>query len=124
MQIVYQGEEGHASLREVQDEVDKWRTLGDCLSDAVAQTIASWWHSPAEPNSTRLSTMGIVTADMNFYNFATDAEYEAAAEDDRNALDALADYIMVKQVDAGMLECAECYEIAFVTNGICKECAE
>lgn len=97
MQIVYRNKVDHVSHDVVDSQVWDWEENETIISDEVAQTIASWWHSPGSPNSTALSTMGVVTADMDIRDFADAAEYLLASDSDALELDALEDYIKSKQ---------------------------
>lgn len=97
MNIVYRNPEFHISQGEVDYEVWESDNYGHPISDACAQTIASWWHSPASPNSTALSTMGAVTDDMEIGDFVSPKEYQDATQEERDELDALAVYIAEKQ---------------------------
>lgn len=85
------------SVDQVCDEVSDWYQFGEIISDEVAQTIAMWWHSPGEPNSTMLSNRGAVTDDMSIRDFASVTEYYNALKTDRDELDALEAYIKSKQ---------------------------
>jgi|SRR5213076_2082627 len=95
--VVYSNWEFHLSHDEVEFEVWEFHRFGDVISDACAQTIASWWHSPASPNSTMLSTMGKVTDDMSISDFASQKEYDTANRTTQQELDALAKYIAFRQ---------------------------
>jgi hypothetical protein len=99
MQIVYRNKVDHVSHDVVDSQVWHWEEGGEIISDAVAQTIASWWHYPSSPNSTALSTMGAVTVDMHIRDFADVGEYLSAGEADALELDALEAYIVSKQDD-------------------------
>lgn len=125
MLIVYKGEiESHLSTGAVDSQVAQWEFTGQRISDAAAQTIASWWHSPSSRNSTLLSTKGIVTADMLLDDFVTALEYDTADATNQAALDALEDYIASCKITAGMEPCASCKELAFLHNDLamCEEC--
>jgi hypothetical protein len=95
--VVYRNPEFHLTPGEVDYEVWEYHTYGHHISDACAQTIASWWHSPASPNSTRLSTMGVVMDDTSIYDFTSQGEYDEQLGDSREQLDALSAYIQDKQ---------------------------
>jgi hypothetical protein len=97
MNIVYQNKADHAFTYTVECEVDDFLKDGTTISDAVAQTIASWWHSPGSPLSTVLSTMGAVTDDMNIRDFANEQEYDNADFSQKLELDALNGYIEARQ---------------------------
>lgn len=97
MNIVYQGIWQESSTLQVEHEVDRFIQTGEIISDAVAQTIASWWHSPSCPLSTVLSTTGAVTDDMNLRDFANAFEYDRADLSQRDELDALEAYIEDRQ---------------------------
>jgi hypothetical protein len=99
MRVVYQNPVRHPETAVVNSQVLAWEDGGEIISDGAAQAIASWWHSPGSPNSTRLSTMGIVTDDMCIEDFADAAEYLLADFDDAVALDALEAYILYRQKD-------------------------
>lgn len=94
VQIVHNaGPLTHPTESQIQYEVDEFMEEGIRIPDSTAQAIASWWHSPAFPNSTRLSTMGQVTMDMTIHDFANEAEFNEASEFDKDCLEALEDYI-------------------------------
>jgi len=95
--IVYRNWEFHLSNDEVEFEVWEFFRFGTMISDACAQTIASWWHSPGSPNSTTLSTMGAVTDDMGISDFASQSEYDNANRTNQQELDALKAYIADRQ---------------------------
>lgn len=100
---------------------------GTVISDRMAQTIAAWWHSPASPYSTVLSTMGQVDRYMSLSDFGNPDDAET--EDDKAALLALGAYIAAKQAaaESGARPCAcrDCMSIAVGTPGeLCSECAE
>ena len=97
MNIVYQGVWGATATYQVEAEVTNWLIHGEIISDEVAQTIASWWHSPGYPQSTMLSTRGAVTDEMSICDFASGEEYDSVSLDDRHELDALEAYILDKQ---------------------------
>jgi hypothetical protein len=97
LDIVYKNWEYHLSSAEVDFEVWEFGWHGDVISDACAQTIASWWHSPGSPLSTVLSTRGAITSDMSIRDFASQLEYDNCAERERNELDALEMYIETRQ---------------------------
>lgn len=97
LSIVYRNPEYHLSQGEVDYEVWEYVTYGNTISDACAQTIASWWHSPGSPLSTVLSTMGAVTADMDISHFAGQHEYDMADAKSQQELKALQMYIRAKQ---------------------------
>lgn len=72
----------------------------DIITDACAQAIAAWWHSPGSPNSTALSTMGVVMCDTQLSDFATDKEYAQTDANNRMCLNALSQYIQhMKSID-------------------------
>jgi len=93
----------HPYVDEVAAQVEEFKDWGVIISDAVAQAIASWWHSPGYPNSTRLSTMGMVGVETSISDFCTPAEYSAdwTSQTDRDEIDALEAYILVIQANAG-----------------------
>lgn len=95
--VVYSNWEFHLSHDEVEFEVWEFHRFGDVISDACAQTIASWWHSPASPNSTMLSTMGKVTDDMCISDFAGQHEFDMADRASQQELLALKAYIATRQ---------------------------
>lgn len=97
MTVVYKNWEFHLSQDEVEFEVWEFFRFGEMISDACAQTIASWWHSPGSPNSTMLSTMGAVTDDMDICNFASQKEYGLTDKWGQECLDALKAYIADRQ---------------------------
>ena len=95
--IVYRNPQFHLANDVVYFEIWEWRIYGHIISDACAQTIASWWHSPGSPLSTVLSTMGAVTSDMSIRDFVTQDQFDLAELLDRDALKALDAYIVEKQ---------------------------
>ena len=97
MNIVYRNWEFHLSTDEVEFEVWEFFRFGEMISDACAQTIASWCHSPSSPNSTALSTMGAVTDDMSISDFVSDKEYGMTDVKGQHCLDALKAYISDRQ---------------------------
>ena len=97
MEFVYKNPEWHLTHNEVEFEVWEFLIYGNVISDACAQTIASWRHSPGSPLSTVLSTMGAVTADMTIRDFASVKEYEATTRERQQELDALAAYLKDRQ---------------------------
>lgn len=99
----------------------------EVINDRAAQTIASLWHSPSEPLSTVLSTMGKVDRRMTRETFASDAEYAAAAPDDRRALDALSAYIVAKIATAPSsirpCACDDCFDLVVgIIGDLCHAC--
>lgn len=80
----------------------------DIITDATAQAIAAWWHSPASPNSTRLSTMGVVTCETRLSDFANEAEFRDADTKHRMALESLDRYITHMQNTGRVTHDAEC----------------
>jgi len=66
------------------------------IPDSVAQTIAAMWHSP-KGESTYLSTMGKVTAEMTMADFCTEREYAELDTSDTLLIDYLRSYIESKQ---------------------------
>lgn len=102
---------------------------GVIISDAEAQTIAAWWHSPAEPLSTVLSTMGQVDRRMTRETFAGDAEYAAADPDARAALDALGAYLAhhVAAAPSAVRPCAcrDCFDTTVgIVGELCRHCTD
>lgn len=84
---------------DVEAEVAAFKKTGEIISDACAVTIASWWHSPGEPNSTRLSTMGQIGIETEIHNFCNAKEYANLSDLDREEIDALEAYILVIQAN-------------------------
>lgn len=74
----------------------------------IAMVIASWWHSPGSPNSTRLSTMGKVTCDMRMRDFATEDEYKNADPLNRLALESLDRFIRDMQNSGDIIHTDNC----------------
>lgn len=99
LDIVYRNPEYHLSHGEVDFEVWEYITYGlsHIISDACAQTIAAWWHSPGSPLSTVLSTMGAVTKDMSISDFASEREYNQCEQREQQELKALEMYIKDRQ---------------------------
>ena len=95
--IVYRNHEYHLSEDEVMFEVHEFVRNREIISDACAQTIASWWHSPASSNSTALSTMGAVTDDMCISDFAGQNEYDMADKETKQSLRAIDAYVKDRQ---------------------------
>lgn len=88
---------------------------GEIISDAMAQTIASWWHSPRRMSTAALSTAGIVTSDADIDEFADPEEYDNCDDQDKQYLDALRDYIADKKSDyltRNPFLCPVCFELA------------
>jgi len=108
-------------LQEVAD-LGYERTPTGIISDATAQTIASWWSSPSEPLSTVLSTMGQVDRRMTRELFASDADYAASDVTARAALDALAVYLAhhIDAAPSSYRACA-CDDCPDLTVGIVGE---
>lgn len=75
---------------------DAW-TYEEIITDECARVIAAWWHSPGKPNSTALSTMGVVRCDTSLNDFSTQEEYNNANPADRMCLEALDQYIQHMQ---------------------------
>lgn len=113
--VIYDGEtRKHLTTDEVLWEVN----TSDVISDAAAQTIASWWHSPARPESTALSTSGKVLATTDIYDFASQKEFANADDFNKMCLRMLNEYI--KDRKRGYLsmhpnKCPECF--IWATNG-------
>jgi hypothetical protein len=114
---------------------------GQVVNDRAAQTIASWWHSPGQPLSTVLSTMGKVDRRMTRDDFCDATEYaelirrgaaadpldSADARNDRRAVDALCAYITAKIATAESsyrpCACRDCFETAIgIIGALCNEC--
>jgi hypothetical protein len=98
--IIYENRQDHLTSREMGDEMFRVMMEGAILSDAAAQTIASWWHSPKSPESTLLSTMGAVSDTMHISHFAGQHEYDMADERSKIELWALKEYIEFRQREA------------------------
>ncbi len=94
------------------------------ISDAAAQTIAAMWHSPESPNSTLLSTRGMVADDSAFSDFCTPREYEDASRRDKQALSYLGTYLLSKQGPSGAYRCPCCGDDHVGWRGRCDECKE
>jgi hypothetical protein len=105
MEIVYRGgQQSHMNSQELYVHVGRVDHLNSTLAagiseinDSAAQTIAAWYHSPASPNSTRLSTMGQVTDDMTIGDFVSSAEYAILDDRERLVIAYLESYIISKQ---------------------------
>jgi len=102
--IVYDGGRAvHLNSNELHFQLMQLNTRNSMLNgveeitDAMAQTIASWYHSPSSPNSTLLSTMGKVSDDMDLRDFVSHAEYMSSGGFDRLCLNYLESYITSKQ---------------------------
>lgn len=113
----------------VRKAVAAYHNTGKPIPDDVAQPIAAWFHSAAEPYTTRLSTVGIVDRYLTREHFASDAEVAALSQDDKLALTALMYYVHRKQTDAisGSRPCAcdDCMDTAIGKAGeLCSECSE
>lgn len=91
----------HPYVDEIAVEVQEFKSSGKVISDASAQAIASWWHSPGSPNSTRLSTMGMVGIETSISDFCTESEYvsDYRLNSERDEVDALEAYILVIQAN-------------------------
>lgn len=101
------------------------------ISDQCAQTIASWWHSPQSPYSTRLSTGGHVERYVDISDFLAPDLWERTCEtvSDVDALRRLRDYLRHHQVTApsGARPCAcdDCPDIVYGAAGeLCETCDE
>lgn len=95
---LYKGYFGHADSERVSRHVMKYKRDGVIIPNDVAQAIASYWHSPASPNSTRLSTMGEIGIETEITDFCTDYEYSnLGMEGDVYEIDALGAYIESKK---------------------------
>lgn len=97
------------------------------ITDRAAQTIASWWHSPDEPYSTRLSTMGRLDRYATLDNFGTVEQCETA--EDKAALLALGRWIDARKASAesGSRPCAcnTCMDtVVGVIGDVCHACTE
>lgn len=95
--------------------VEEFSELGeyDIISDAAAQTIASWWHSPRRTWTAALSTAGIVSSETDIDDFADPEEYDNCEGWDKKFLDGLRVYIQHKKSE-------------FLTNNprLCPMCFE
>lgn len=136
--IVYDGgRQEHPETVRVLWEAQKWEksvrkypnhpSQHVIISDAVAQTIATWWQSPGQPYSTLLSTMGKVDRYTTLDAFGTPEQAET--EDDAMALRALGAYIESKINSATSAAqpcaCGDCFEIAVgIVGELCSECKE
>lgn len=130
------GRAAHLSDTDVMREVSECeRDSRKIISDAAAQTIASWWHSPAEPLTTGLSTAGNVdrylTLEM-FFDESSDPTTAAAhwvGSAQQRCLAALGAYIKHHQETApsGARACA-CYDCLDTVYGVagelCNACTE
>ena len=120
----------HLSLLGVLDEVADVHSAGKgIVSDACAQTIASWWHSPDSPLSTVLSTMGQVDRRMTLETFASEAEYASSDVPSRDALDALKAYIEhhIAAAPASYQPCAcrDCFDLTVgIVGEMCPHCED
>lgn len=84
------------------------------IDDATAQTIASWWHSPGNTNTTLLSTMGQVSNTTHASDFFSDEEFDGASKMDQLCLLYLEAYIIDKQDDYNNKQAnGECSEDCF-----------
>jgi hypothetical protein len=125
MLVVYDGDFlPLASIAEVDDAVFLWGSQGIVIPDYVAQTIASWWHSPGN-ESAALSTRGVVTATMTMADFVSTEERESPfrTTEEIAELNALEAYINSKKSDAGMEFCHWCEEFSTL-DGECVICEE
>lgn len=108
--VIYDGgTRKHLTTDEVLWEVN----TSDVISDAAAQTIASWWHSPARPESTALSTSGKVLATTDIYDFASQQDFDTADDFNKMCLRMLNEYIKDrKRTYLSMYpnRCPNCYE--------------
>lgn len=126
--IVYAaGVMAHLSESQVSLAVEAYHGAGVIISDAVAQTIAAWWHS-ANGESAFLSTQGRITTTMTLDDFVSPLEYSAESVTNKRDLDALKAYIQHHQIAAGMTWCEACETLQFCEYGdsvnLCSECAE
>jgi len=98
--------------RYVYGECHEALTYGEIISRDVAMVIASWWHSPASPNSTRLSTMGQVACDAELSDFATKKDFEKQNLWDKWALNCLAAFIKDAQEHGLVVHTDNCPELS------------
>lgn len=124
MRIVYDGgRANHADSDVISYEVNDWKNSGIIIGDAVAQAIAAQWHSPGNETAA-LSTRGIVTADMTSVDFCDHEEFDALDHWGQMEILALHQYIVTKQIEAGLNICQDCDTMQVLNdNNVCKECA-
>lgn len=113
------------------DEV-RAAVYGDRLiSDACAQTIASWWHDAAHPYTTRLSTGGHVDRYATIDDFCPESDWGTACDNqtDRDALRKLGEYLTHHQTNAPSAvrpcACHTCFDtVVGIAGELCSECAD
>lgn len=91
------GSVSHPYTDEVVVEIQEFMSYGKIISDGAAQAIASWWHSPGSPNSTRLSTMGRVGIETTLSDFCHESDHSVYPRYVLSELWALEAYILVIQ---------------------------
>jgi hypothetical protein len=125
------GRQEHLTSVQALSHVHLWEAGGPVIADDVAQTIASWWCSPARPYTTRLSTMGRVDRYLTLDDFATETERPQYDVPGQAALRALGAYIDAKQAAATMgpkagyrpCACDDCPDLTIGANGeLCDAC--
>lgn len=97
------------------------------ISDRCAQTIASWWHSPQSPYSTRLSTGGHVDRYATIDDFLSPEQWDGEEPGDVLALRRLRDYLRHWQAQApAILRSCACYDCLDLVMGkvgeLCEAC--
>lgn len=110
----------------VLDRRPNWRR--GIISDRAAQTVASWWHSPANAYSTLLSTRGLVDRYTTLDDFG-DPKQPGLSDDDKRALTALGEYILDRQQRAESAyrpcACHDCMDVVVGLPGeLCSECKD
>lgn len=99
----------------------------DIISDSAAQTIASWWHSPRDADTTALSTSGKVMSTLTIFDFVTQDEYDACDDEDKRYLRELRSYINERKrqfLAKELNRCPECFEwpvLAYVPDETIRE---
>lgn len=119
----------HLNTAEAMLEVDRATAGRSVISDRCAQTIASWWHSPQSPYSTRLSTGGYVERYAAIGDFCPREEWAQYDQGERDALECLARYLEHYQstAESGVRPCAcdDCPDLVCGRTGeLCASCAD
>lgn len=130
------GRQAHLTDNDVMREVSAFEANNrKIISDAAAQTIAAWWHSPTQPLTTGLSTKGDVdrhlTLDM-FFDESTDATTTGptwVGSAPQRCLSALGEYLTYHQTNAPSAvrpcACHTCFDtVVGIAGELCSECED
>jgi hypothetical protein len=116
------GRQEHYTSETLYAYLDKLKP-GEIINDAAAQTIAEWWHSPGQPYTTMLSTMGVVDRYTTIFDFASPSDWTSYARE----LDALDAYIKdkISNAESSYRPCAcdDCPDLVVGIPGeLCSLC--